>query len=76
MLIGGLGVYFYCADDWKKAGGMALVFLIASLYYSVNALQNIRDTIYDQTAMMVQDMFDEDEEFDHPDYPIEEEDDE
>lgn len=71
MLMGVLGGYYAWNGEWKNAVGVAAAFLVATLYQLVILLQAISDMIYDQTAIIAQDMFNEGEEFAHPDYPIE-----
>lgn len=76
MVMGSLGAYHLYNREYGMVAFLAATFSTVTLAQLVIVLQNIRDMIYDQTAMMAQDTFDGDEEFDHPDYPIEEEDDE
>lgn len=71
MVMGSLGAYHLYNKEYGMVAFLAATFSTVTLAQLVIVLQNIRDTIYDQTAMMAQDMFDEDDEFDHPDYPIE-----
>jgi len=71
VVMGGLEAYYLYNKQYEIAVFLAATFLIVTLYQSVITLQQIRDMIYDQTAMIAQDMFNEDEEFAHPDYPIE-----
>jgi hypothetical protein len=74
VVMGSLGAYHLYNREYAIVAFLAATFSTVTLAQLVIVLQDIRDTIYDQTTMMAQDMFGEDEEFDHPDYPIEDDD--